>query len=631
MGEVFPLRDRAGSPFDVMVCGAGLAGLTLARQLRRAHPDLDILVVDRLTRPLPIATHKVGESSVELGSRYLEDIGLREYLVEHHLFKFGLRFFPGGGSLPLQQRAELGPAQEPIVPSYQIDRGRFENDLRRMIEEDGVTLLEGVKVGAIDLRPGDEPHEVELQRLPGSGGAGGPDREGGERTRVRCRWLVDASGRASLLRKRLKLTRGTRHAANASWFRVAGKLDITQLVDPEEREWHDAQWAPHRWRSTNHFMGPGYWAWVIPLSSGNTSLGVVVHDSHFPFEQVRNLENTLSFLEENEPILHRAITAPGSPHAILDFGCLKGYSHNVARSWSADRWAIVGEAGAFVDPFYSPGTDFIAYANSFTGEMIRLDLEGGHDLVNRARELSALYRSLVGGGVDLYRDAAPVYGHSDALLAKVYWDNFSYWSYPCQLYMQGLYRLSGEAMAGLVPLGERFAALTKHMQRLFSAWAEWTPAPSRPGFRGMPGFPSVLIDAHLALQNEWNPEETLAYVRMRLEQAEEIAGELLLRVMDEVGAERVDALVERVGAADWGIRIAEERVAATGTIGLARRRALRPLARDVERTLGRPPGNLDAATIRRVLGPIVEATPGSEAPATGRPTAATGPVEGPRP
>ena len=137
-------------------------------------------------------------------------------------------------------------------------------------------------------------------------------------------------------------------------------------------------------------MGPGYWAWIIPLSSGNTSIGVVTHDSHHPFEELRSLEKTQAFLERHEPTLAREL----EPFEILDFGCLKGYSHNVARSWSADRWAIVGEAGAFVDPLYSPGTDFIAYANSFTEDMIRVDLEGG-DLVTRARELSALYRSLV--------------------------------------------------------------------------------------------------------------------------------------------------------------------------------------------------------------------------------------------
>lgn len=592
MGDL-PLRELPETIFDVVICGGGLAGLTLARQLRRAHPSQSVLVAERTTRPLPEATHKVGESSVELGSRYLESLGLREYLVEHHLIKFGLRFFPGGGTRPLEERPELGPAQEPIVPSYQIDRGRFENDLRAMILEDGVTLLEGTKVGAIDLRPGDEPHELGLQRIEGE--------DKGAKTRIRCRWVVDATGRASLLRKRMKLTRGTRHTAHASWFRVEGKVDITDFVSCEVKSWHEAQWASHRWRSTNHFMGPGYWAWVIPLSSGNTSIGVVVHDSHFPFEQVRNLENTMSFLEEHEPVLAKAL----SPGKVLDFGCLRGYSHNVARSWSADRWAIVGEAGAFPDPFYSPGTDFIAYANSFTEDMIRADL-AGEDLVNRARELSTLYRSLTNGCVDLFRDAAEVYGHGEALQAKIYWDNFAYWSFSCQLHMQELYRLTGNEMAEVVPLGQRFGELSKNMQRLFGAWAELAPSKLQAGFHAMPGFPSVVIDAHLALQNKWSPSETLDYMRMRLRQAEEIAGEMLLRVMDAVGMDKVDRLVEMAGVRDWGIRIADTRVAATGSIGLARRRKLRPLARDVERALGRPPNNIDEATVRRVLGSLVD-------------------------
>src|SRR5690606_16060739 len=254
-----------------------------------------------------------------------------------------LRFYPGGGTLPLAERTEIGPAQEPIVPSYQLDRGRFETDLRAMIEEDGALLLEGVSVADIALGEGEALHELTL-------------RQGEAEQRVQARWVVDATGRSALIRRRLKLTRGTNHEANAGWFRIAGKLDITTLVPPEVEAWHQSEWAPHRWRSTNHLMGEGYWAWIIPLSTGNTSIGLVVHDAVHGFEHVRSLAKVKAFLAAQEPVLAEALER----FEVLDFHCLRGYSNNVARAWSPDRWAIVGEAGAFVDPLYSPGTDYIA-------------------------------------------------------------------------------------------------------------------------------------------------------------------------------------------------------------------------------------------------------------------------------
>ncbi len=599
--------------FDVVICGGGLAGLTLARQLRRSLPNLRVLVAERTTRPLPEATHKVGESTVELGSRYLQDLGLREYLSENHLFKFGPRFYIGSGQLPIEERSEIGASREPIVPSYQLDRGILENDLRAMIVEDGAVLLEGVKLSILKLSPDDEDHEIELVQLARDGNStevpqsakdtdGSDKQSANDNVRIRCRWLIDATGRVALLRKRLKLTRGTKHRANASWFRVEGRVDINDLVSPDNKAWHKPEWAPHRWRSTNHLMGPGYWVWIIPLSSGKTSIGIVVHDSHHPFEAVRSLENSRAFLEKHEPIFASLL----EKYPILDFGCLKNYSYNTARSWSGDRWAIVGEAGAFADPLFSPGTDFIAYANSFTVDIIRRDGEGeGENVVDRARELSLLFRSLVGSALDVFRGAADVYGHPDAFLAKVYWDNFSYWSYPCQLYLQGLYKITASEMPELTPLGRRFAELIKNMQRLFTAWAGLVPPAPRPGIRTMPGYPSVLIDAHLALQEEWNPTQAVEYVRMRLVESEEMAGELLLRAMDEVGNENVDALVQLADVFSWGIRISDRRVAANDTIGLARRRALPPLARDLERTLGRPPKNINEATIRRVLDELI--------------------------
>ena len=51
-----------------VILGGGLAGLSLALQLRQRFADQEIVVLERRNHPVPHATHKVGESTVEIGA-----------------------------------------------------------------------------------------------------------------------------------------------------------------------------------------------------------------------------------------------------------------------------------------------------------------------------------------------------------------------------------------------------------------------------------------------------------------------------------------------------------------------------------------------------------------------------------
>ena len=450
-------RNLVNEPtsFDVCILGGGLAGLTLAIHLTREDAELSVAVIENHAHPVPEAAFKVGESSVEVGAYYFSKvIGVEEHIRNEQLPKLGLRYFmPAGRNDAIERRLEFGGNVFLETPSFQLDRGRFENHLGKVAIEAGVQFLAETRVRDVRLDP-EGDHEIEIKP------------RGAEPRTLRTRWVVDATGRASFLKRRLKLEKSVDHVVNAAWFRIEHRLKIDDWSD-------DAAWTGRmgaqkasRWLSTNHLMGEGYWVWLIPLASGSTSVGIVADAGLHPYDSINSFEKSLKWLEQHEPQCAGVIHA--HKDALQDFLSLEDFSYSCEQVFSGDRWCLTGEAGVFLDPFYSPGSDYIGFANTFIAHLIGLDRRG-KDIEARSRVCNDIYFEFFDGQLALYQNQYAIMRHPRIMPLKIVWDFAYYWSIQAFIFFQD--RLCDLHMyAQFSDLLKEGDALNREMQEHFSHW-----------------------------------------------------------------------------------------------------------------------------------------------------------------
>jgi 2-polyprenyl-6-methoxyphenol hydroxylase-like FAD-dependent oxidoreductase len=446
--------DSTASDHEVAIVGGGVAALTLALEIRRARPNTRIVIIAPNAHPVPEITHTVGESTVEIAAQYLRDrIGVADHLNTSQLRKMGLRmFFSHDGNTDIAQRMELGSSSFAPQVTYQIDRGRLENELNRRCLTAGVDISAG-RVRSVDFGSGDGPHTLAIQR-------------GDTTTQMTARWVVDASGRNRTLPRQLELKRTNEHNCNAVWLRVATEIDIGRWSD--DTDWQSRLVEGDRAMSTNHLMGRGYWVWLIRLASGSTSVGIVADPAFHSFGDFNTLARAQSWLAEHEP--QCAAVLAEHEHLIQDFRVMKNYSHGSSKHYDAqDRWCLTGDSGVFLDPLYSSGLDLIAIGNGLITDMITRDLDG-ENVVGRCGINDSLFRSLTDMWLNVYCNQYTLMGSPAVMSAKVIWDIAFYWGFLGFMYSNGRF-VSVADDPGLVPQLEGLIELSNRMQQFFREWA----------------------------------------------------------------------------------------------------------------------------------------------------------------
>jgi flavin-dependent dehydrogenase len=478
-----------GDRYDVAVLGGGLAGLTFAIQLKQARPDTKVLVLEKREGPAPLAAFKVGESTVPAGAYYYaEVVGMHDHLHNDQLIKCGLRFFPpGDGNRDITQRVELGPTAFPPFDTYQVDRGLLENKLAARARAVGVDLAQGSRVQDVEFA--DPAHTIKFTHF-------------GEDATTTARWVVDASGRSSLIKRKLGMGTDSGHHINAAWFRLGGGLDLEQWGAG------DAQWMGRmsqpglRQASTNHLMGEGYWIWLIPLSTGPISIGLCADPRFHPFEEINEFDKLLDWLRKHEPQL--AASVEGRLEDIEDFLRVEDFSYSVEYPYSADRWSLIGEAAAFADPFFSPGSDFICFGNTFTTDLVSRELDG-EDISARLEYYNGLYKRTFEHVISRYIDTYKVFGNPWVLCGSLSWDFYT--NHVGMVLLSVKQKLTDfEFMQSVDDDLERLFQLNMRVHGMFKEWDE-LERPDRPP--SMPPPFRTMIFGLVGLIKEYPDDEAL--------------------------------------------------------------------------------------------------------------------------
>ncbi len=310
----------------MLIVGGGPAGSTIGALLAADGYSVTLFEKDRHPR------FHIGESLLPLNMPLLEKLGLKEEIARIGMPKYGVEFIsPWHGKCVEYEFKDSWHKGNPSA--FQVRRSVFDHVLLKNAAAKGTTVVEGSRVTEVTFPP------------EGGVVATGED-ESDAKLRWRAKFLVDASGRDTLLAKQFGIKRANPHHNTAAIF---GHFTNARRLQGQAEGHISIFWFDYGW------------FWFIPLSDGTTSVGAVCRPDYI---QSRKTDVT-QFLRDTIALCP-ALTARLTDAQLTGPATATGnYSYKADRM-AGRNYIMVGDAFAFIDPLFSTGV-YLAMTSAFEG------------------------------------------------------------------------------------------------------------------------------------------------------------------------------------------------------------------------------------------------------------------------